>query len=329
MKKGIFIFIILLQISFIFYLAFNIYQKKKQVLVALSINPISKDKIISTPSGELKYFYEPAPNSRVIKDLGFMGEEFNYTVEYRINSDRLNQLVDYPIEKKKNVYRIVTLGDSFTFGTNVNTEENYPSQLQKVLDSDCRSKIKYEVLNLGDEGYDIQYSAERMKIRGLKYNPDLVVWFLINADFDRFAEKIPQKEKELSSVMHKTGEYESMLKQGKFYPAWYKAKLAIVEELGGEDKVLEIQKKYIEEVSSFYKNNLVLFSLSGDLPQKYKNILKSIVKEYPHMYMHDDGPDIYKRNSYFPDSHPNKRGYGLIAVNIFNYLKKEKLISCN
>ena len=64
--------------------------------------------------------------------------------------------------------RILILGDSFTFGTNVSDEESYPYYLERLLPGT-------EVLNMGIEGYGHDQMLLYLKEEGLKYNPDIII----------------------------------------------------------------------------------------------------------------------------------------------------------
>ena len=144
----------------------------------VSINSINSSHLIFTPTDNLKYFYEPSPNVKLEESID------NVTGVYKINSDSLNIEKDFKIEKPDNTFRVVTLGDSWTFGMFVNTNVNYPSMLEKKLNTmTCDGIDNFEVINLGMIGYDVTYSAERYAIRGKKYNPDLIIWFIKDHNF--------------------------------------------------------------------------------------------------------------------------------------------------
>jgi len=83
--------------------------------------------------------------------------------------------------KPDGVYRIVVLGDSFTFGHGVNDHETFSRCLDRRLNS---GKRKYEVINAGVSGYGSWEQLEWLKTEGYKYNPDLIITaFCENNDF--------------------------------------------------------------------------------------------------------------------------------------------------
>ena len=108
----------------------NITIKRQQVLGVLNINPIPKDTLVFPEDTEFKYYFEPKPNEAL--------EEKRYwppykKVVYTINSDGLNERYEYSPVKTKDTFRIITIGDSHTFGHYVNIENNFPEQLENLL----------------------------------------------------------------------------------------------------------------------------------------------------------------------------------------------------
>ncbi len=73
----------------------------------------------------LKSFYEPKPHTKAVQSLKFLGDEYNYSVTYTYNNDGLHQKENTPVNKSVGTYRIMTVGDSFTFGYNLNTEDTF------------------------------------------------------------------------------------------------------------------------------------------------------------------------------------------------------------
>ena len=82
--------------------------------------------------------------------------------------------VDYAYPRKPGTTRIVTLGDSYTFGDEVSDDETYSFFLERALPST-------EVLNLGVHGYGQDQMLLYLEHEGFKYQPDVVilgyVWF--------------------------------------------------------------------------------------------------------------------------------------------------------
>ncbi len=76
--------------------------------------------------------------------------------------------------KPANVFRIICLGDSWTFGANVGQQDAYPQRLQALLRSEFPN-TNFEVFNLGVLGYSSYQGLELLKSRALGLAPDVVV----------------------------------------------------------------------------------------------------------------------------------------------------------
>lgn len=325
MKKLTLLLIILIQFLIIGIIIKNIY--KKSALGVVSINPIKKDALITTESGVLKYFYEPKPNSIIKPKPLFEGIE---NVSYKINADGLNQIENYQITKDPNTYRIVTVGDSFTFGENVDTEDNFPSQLNKLLNDklSCPNIKKFEVLNLGVSGYDIQYTLERFKLRGEKYKPDLLVWLIIKEDLRRQNEMMFAKAKEYKKEMIYNKEFEEMKKNGINFPEYKKAQDYITKQIG-INNLLSLQRLYLNQLNAFYSGKLMLVTFHTQ-NNKYDNILKKYAHERKKTFFYNQIPQMSKADkTALPDFHPSKKGHSIIAESILRYLIEKDIIPCS
>lgn len=91
-------------------------------------------------------------------------------LDYSVNSDGLR---DYERDVSEDSYKIVVLGDSLTYGSGVNLEEIYAKILEKKLNE--LNEKKYEVFNLGVSGYGTAQEVESLRVKGLKYDPDLII----------------------------------------------------------------------------------------------------------------------------------------------------------
>jgi hypothetical protein len=82
--------------------------------------------------------------------------------------------VEHTIAKPQGVYRIVVIGDSFTFGNGIkNPEDIYSRLLQKKLD--IVSPGKYEVITLGTGGYSTLDEYNVLNNLALNLSPDLII----------------------------------------------------------------------------------------------------------------------------------------------------------
>lgn len=324
MKKAIF-FLVLTTIEVIAITFLTIFYYRANI----SVSWIEKNSLIKNPSSKLEYYYEPKPDTTLTNNLSFLGKNYNYSIDYNYNSDSLNQTKDVSPSKTHNVYRIVTLGDSFTFGTNLNTKDTYPSQLENILNNQSPCSYKeFEVLNFGVPGYDIQYSTERFRLRGQKYSSDLVIWLVIEDDLIRLNEKMLPKSLAYESEMKKSGQIQELAKEGNYYPDYKKARDEIIQSLG-EDQILKLQLEYLNEFNNYYKNKLVLFTFPFT-KNNHKLFLRNYTQSRANTYFSEDLRNIYSKNQgVYPDFHPNSVGANMIAQDIYTYLIKNNIISCD
>lgn len=85
--------------------------------------------------------------------------------------------------KEAGTLRVIALGDSFTWGIDVDDHECYPYLLGKVLRSAHGREA--EVLNMGVGSYGIDQALMKFYSHGQKHRPDVVVLGIFPHDYDR------------------------------------------------------------------------------------------------------------------------------------------------
>jgi hypothetical protein len=106
--------------------------------------------------------------------------EDDNSVEVRINSLGMR---GPEVEKAKpeGVYRILGLGDSFTFGVGVRDEDTFLRRLETLLNAQPDEGRRCEVLNAGVQGYNTRDEVVCLEQRWLELSPDLVlITFYLN-----------------------------------------------------------------------------------------------------------------------------------------------------
>lgn len=89
-----------------------------------------------------------------------------------INSQGMRALG--PVKPKaEGLMRIICLGDSYTFGTDVDDEYTYPGQLQDLLNQ--ARAARFEVINAGVMGYSSRQGLVYLREKLLNLEPDLVI----------------------------------------------------------------------------------------------------------------------------------------------------------
>ena len=211
--------------------------------------------------------------------------------------------------------RLAYVGDSYTFGQGLNLKESVPKQLEDLLNS--HSSAKYEVMNCGVIGYNLEQEIEFIKERVIPYHPGIIILSIGPNDIDR---KIVIPKNRISNAL--------------FYGSYiYRRILFLINELRKkEDKVgADFQARRDGAIRSFRK-------LRGFLAERQRVVL--VIKDFkPWM---EPIVNIAKSNGYpvldfskdwrasgdkiiiaRQDQHFNALGAGLIAKRVYDLLMKE------
>ena len=101
-----------------------------------------------------------------------------------VHATRIDSLgyrgANFPRRKADREFRVLYVGDSFTYGHNVADHETLPVQLERQLSTVCN---KAHVVNAGLSGSTID-GQDEMVLRGLTIAPDLVVVMYHENDID-------------------------------------------------------------------------------------------------------------------------------------------------
>jgi hypothetical protein len=94
------------------------------------------------------------------------------------NSRGLRGSSEHAYEKPLGTLRILTFGDSFTFGDGVSDDETWTYFLEKLLPGS-------EVINFGIHGYGHDQMLLYLREEGMKYHPDIVILGFVSRDMER------------------------------------------------------------------------------------------------------------------------------------------------
>lgn len=299
-----------LQIIVIIWLIIFISEKHSNRIKIINNGLNIQSETVPSNQSNLFYFYEPGHDFIDSHTDQLKGVDIDLKIFF--NKDTLNEPVDYSLNKPDDVFRIITLGDSSTFGVYVSTLKNYSEQLEYLLNKEktCSKYSKIEVINLGVPGYDQEYALERFIRRGKKYKPDLVIWHLVsiekhNETFIPFLKSNPKATSE---------DIEKFLKKT------------------DEETMLERQKKPILDFLNEFDNKTIFLTESYDslkINDEFNDFIDGLtntnsnVKKLRNIFVLGNTKNkvIFEN-----DGHPNNKGHFLIANHLANYLKNNKLI---
>jgi hypothetical protein len=130
---------------------------------------------VNAPASRIRFVYDGNPRGyfgraneveHTTNRLGFRGSEFAVS-----NQD--GRLV---ASKPADTFRIIFLGDSFTFGEGVRDEDTYPARTAALLQKEHPSGLpRFEAYNLGVGAYNTTQELTLLEHLGLKLKPDCVV----------------------------------------------------------------------------------------------------------------------------------------------------------
>lgn len=95
---------------------------------------------------------------------------------------------EFPVEKPADTIRILSLGDSRTFGWGLTENETYSGQLQQLLQEQAGKTKKVEVINAGVNAWSYMQMLVYFREEGIKFNPDYVILADANL-WTQFSEK--------------------------------------------------------------------------------------------------------------------------------------------
>jgi hypothetical protein len=103
---------------------------------------------------------------------GYFGPD--HAVEYRTNGLGFRG-PEFRPAKAADTFRIMFLGDSFTFGEGVHFEDTYPEIAGALLQREFGDDRRIEALNFGVGGYNTTQSLQLMRMNLERFAPDVVV----------------------------------------------------------------------------------------------------------------------------------------------------------
>ncbi|MCB0329121.1 MAG: hypothetical protein KDD70_05645 [Bdellovibrionales bacterium] len=102
-----------------------------------------------------------------------------FEVTYTTNNHGFRDIEDYSYDKPESEFRILALGDSFTFGAAVQFEESYLHLLEERLRREVNPHVA--IVKAGVSNFNSELEYLMLKYYGFKYHPDLIlVAFLPN-----------------------------------------------------------------------------------------------------------------------------------------------------
>jgi lysophospholipase L1-like esterase len=109
---------------------------------------------------------------------------------------------DFDLVPSENTYRILVLGDSFTYGCGARFEDTFPKQAELLLNA-RGDKTTFEVINAGKPGLNTLEEMRYLKAEGWKFQPDLVVVQFYANDLQATVEILEEQRNKFIEIFFK------------------------------------------------------------------------------------------------------------------------------
>ncbi len=155
------------------------------VLIALGIGELAiralyKDQMVLFPRYHTSAEYGEFTIRRTRPNMKFKHTSVDGKFFFKTNNKGFRSDEDIDYDKEADEIRVLCLGDSHTFGYEVNQEETYAHIIEERLKA---QGLKATAINTGVSGFSTAEQLVLLENEGIKYDPDYVVIGLYSNDF--------------------------------------------------------------------------------------------------------------------------------------------------
>ncbi len=151
--------------------------------VAVRVGGLAPDVKPIVLSGESSV-YKVSPNPVLGFELkaNYRDPNANLVFSYPSTNAHGQRDIERTLEKKRGVRRIILVGDSVVEGEGLREiDDTISRQLERLYPDGT-----VEVLNFGVSGYCTRAEVELLEVKGLQFEPDVVILVFVENDFDNF-----------------------------------------------------------------------------------------------------------------------------------------------
>jgi hypothetical protein len=237
---------------------------------------------------------------------------------------------EYSLDKSNNTFRIISLGDSNTFGHGVELNQSYSKVLETMLNQG-NDNWKYEVFNFGVPGYNVVQKIETLKRKGLRFNPDLILVQYEGGDI-MDATRIKEIREEVRSDYLKSHKISDLNESYNLLKLEMNAVKKYMDELNKKPfsevwKIVEEPLMDLANITNRANISVIIFAYPSSNEDLY---LEKIASRYGWSFV--DMRELYKKYKIDDlllnknDPHPNVFAHNLIAEKIYEKLISDKLL---
>lgn len=267
-------------------------------------------------------------------------------LHYFVSSDAQNmQDKMYPAKKEPGVFRVVVVGDSFTFGPYLQLDDTFPKRMERWFNLNAQGR-KVEVVNRGFSGFNTAKESE-VVAKEIGTDPDLVILEITLNDGERGPLTREQKEQIFGTPWLKNGLFQYWKSFGflleRFHNSQtHKAYIEYHTKFFKEPETKAVFEKALAKIAdgAAAKNIPVIamlfplfdFPLDAKYPfEESHRIIHSVLEDIkiPYLDLFSAFHGIpHERLQVIPgvDSHPNEIAHRIAAERLAEFLKARKLI---
>ena len=250
--------------------------------------------------------------------------------------------------KPDNVFRIISLGDSRTFGWGLSEPETYSGLLENHFQEQAGDSLGIEVINAGVNAWSYAQMYVYLRDIGMKYNPDMVILARANR-WTQFSEESSQefvdtfmRRVELKNLLRRSAIYHYVI-EIKLRKAYHKYRTLFIPIDYKQDGLFkdqqkvdpeQFQREQIVNICDLLNDNnikglLIYIPAKGERPSsrsKIRQIKEEVGKSF-NIPLVDFTEDFANRQQelFLPGdhSHPNAEGNRIIADRLLNIIVEE------
>lgn len=276
-------------------------------------------------------FWKMRPN---VKESWYMQESDDI-----INSRGLRGK-EFSSQKPKNTFRIICLGDSHVFGWGVGLRYTWPYKLEKILEK-TYSNMKFEVINGGTSGFSSYQTLQFLKTEGIYYSPNVITISHDHHNAELAELNADSAQKTVPSKLIKIHYY---LARFRTYRLLREIIFQFEKRFIFKQKIPRVSKeeyaKNLSEIASIVKSrgskvvfiDSLYFTDNTDLNEQYSPIMRDVAAKegIPLVDLKNTWRSLNMKEYLLKDmSHPNEKGYDIIANEVCKSLRENGLIKIN
>jgi hypothetical protein len=128
-------------------------------------------ELVASRRMEWVQYHEPGTGYTLMKP----GSQYEWQgIPVKINSHGLRS-PETTYEKPTATFRILNLGDSIVMGWGVPEEDTYGRRLETMFNEESSGEPRFEVINAGVPGWNLENALAYLQAEGLRYEPDLIL----------------------------------------------------------------------------------------------------------------------------------------------------------